>query len=244
MRSYKEAVKLLSSLVEEKTKKFDRFFVEEFCMKIKTAEEVKNIISDLEQVDEVEKHFEAIISKLEENIEAEKQKTRALDQKQRTEESKARKEWSMEEVSTLSKAIVKFPAGTPLRWKTIADYVGDRTVKDIIQKSQELSSKASLIQGVSAANAKKQEDTKKQDSPPKKKVSPKKKDSSPKQPPVDPNGWSDLQQRQMEQGMRKYGADLPAKERWVKIAGEVDDKAPKECFERFKEIREKLKTGK
>ncbi len=44
----------------------------------------------------------------------------------------------------------------------------------------------------------------------------------------------------MEQGMRKYNS-LPVKEKWLKIAEEVDDKTAKECFERFKEIREKLK---
>ena len=58
---------------------------------------------------------------------------------------------------------------------------------------------------------------------------------------ADDNGWSSAQQKQMEEGMKKFPASIPAKERWTKIAELVDDKTPKECFERFKEIVAKLK---
>ena len=56
--------------------------------------------------------------------------------------------------------------------------------------------------------------------------------------------WSDEQQKQLEGGMRKYGKDMDAKERWTKIAAEVEGKTPKECFERFKEICARLKKKK
>ena len=41
--------------------------------------------------------------------------------------------------------------------------------------------------------------------------------------------------------MKKYPGSMPTKERWVKIAEEVDSKTAKECFTRFKEIVAKLK---
>lgn len=41
--------------------------------------------------------------------------------------------------------------------------------------------------------------------------------------------------------MKKYPGSMPTKERWVKIAEEVEGKSAKECFTRFKEIVAKLK---
>ena len=44
--------------------------------------------------------------------------------------------------------------------------------------------------------------------------------------------------------MKQFPGSLPTKERWVKIAELVDDKGPKECFERFKAIVAKVKADK
>jgi hypothetical protein len=38
-------------------------------------------------------------------------------------------------VSRLAKAIVKFPGGIPNRWKLIAEFVGERTQKQVIAKA-------------------------------------------------------------------------------------------------------------
>ena len=46
----------------------------------------------------------------------------------------------------------------------------------------------------------------------------------------------------MEAGMKKFPGSIPTKERWVKIAEEVDGKTAKECYTRFKEICAKLKS--
>ena len=43
----------------------------------------------------------------------------------------------------LTRAIVKFPPGTNARWKTIADYIGHRSQKEVIKKAKELSEKRS-----------------------------------------------------------------------------------------------------
>ena len=42
--------------------------------------------------------------------------------------------------------------------------------------------------------------------------------------------------------MKAVPGSVPTKERWTKIADMVDDKTPKECFERFKEICAKIKA--
>ena len=57
------------------------------------------------------------------------------------------------------------------------------------------------------------------------------------------DGWSNIQQKQMEDGMKKYPGSLPTKERWLKISEEVEGKSAKECFERFKFIVAKMKAA-
>lgn len=42
--------------------------------------------------------------------------------------------------------------------------------------------------------------------------------------------------------MKDFATNLPVKERWIKIAGNIEGKTAKECYERFKEICEKLKS--
>jgi hypothetical protein len=42
--------------------------------------------------------------------------------------------------------------------------------------------------------------------------------------------------------MKDVPANVPTKERWVKIAELVDGKSAKECYERFKDIVSKLKA--
>lgn len=69
---------------------------------------------------------------------------RKQDDIKRQEESKKINEWTNEELSLLSKAIVKFPGGTTNRWKFIAEFIGNRTQKEVIAKAQELSQKQSL----------------------------------------------------------------------------------------------------
>lgn len=49
--------------------------------------------------------------------------------------------WTKDDIALLTKAVVKFPPGTNQRWKTIADYMGGRSQKDIIKKAKELAEK-------------------------------------------------------------------------------------------------------
>jgi len=47
--------------------------------------------------------------------------------------------WSENELSQLASAIRKWPAGVPDRWQLVADFLGDRTVKEVIQKAKDTS---------------------------------------------------------------------------------------------------------
>lgn len=41
--------------------------------------------------------------------------------------------------------------------------------------------------------------------------------------------------------MREFPGTIPVKERWIKISEKVEGKSAKECYERFKELRELVK---
>ena len=61
------------------------------------------------------------------------------------EEEKKRKEadWSLDELSLLSKGLVKYPVGTKNRWATIASFLGTKNSDEVL-----LLSKVSLKIGV------------------------------------------------------------------------------------------------
>ena len=49
--------------------------------------------------------------------------------------------------------------------------------------------------------------------------------------------WTDKQQKQLESGLRKFPqGKLPNKDRWEKIAADVDEKSPADCQARFDEL--------
>ena len=56
--------------------------------------------------------------------------------------------------------------------------------------------------------------------------------------------WSEEQQSQMEIAMKKFGAEMPVKDRWIAIAEVVTGKGPKMCYTRFRELCVKAKQAK
>ena len=40
---------------------------------------------------------------------------------------------------------MKFPGGVPNRWKVIADYIGTKTVKEVIAKAKEISDRKNQV---------------------------------------------------------------------------------------------------
>ena len=121
-------------------------------------------------------------------------------------------DWSPEEMSSLAKACEKYPGGTSGRWKSVAKFVGTRSMKEVTAKAKDLAS----MQGANK--------------------------TAEKAPVQNPLEWNVEQQKQLEEGMRQFTASMPVKERWLKISELVDGKEPKQCFERFKEIVSKIKT--
>ena len=58
------------------------------------------------------------------------------------------------------------------------------------------------------------------------------------------DAWNNEQQKQMEVGMKEFGANIPTKERWISIASKVDGKNAKQCYGRFKDLCAKAKQAK
>ena len=56
-------------------------------------------------------------------------------------EKASAKAWTQDEVNLLTKGIVKIPGGTPNRWKEIANFVGTRNMKEVIEKAKELAAR-------------------------------------------------------------------------------------------------------
>ena len=70
------------------------------------------------------------------------------------------------------------------------------------------------------------------------------KDAAAATPAAAPTPWTIEQQKQMEVGMKQFGADMGVKERWIAIAGTIEGKNAKACYTRFRELCAKAKEGK
>ena len=58
--------------------------------------------------------------------------------KEEEQKTSQKSSWTKDELILLSKAVVKFPGGTQSRWQRVADYIGDKTSKEVIAKSKEI----------------------------------------------------------------------------------------------------------
>jgi DnaJ family protein C protein 2 len=156
-------------------------------------------------------------------------------------EDKPELEWTTQELSLLTKGVAKYPAGTQDRWNRIAFYIGGRfSESQVLEKAKALKSKHKNELSVKIPNYvnPKVEPVKTETAP--RPPSPAKAEPKEQNPVLD---WTQDQQLQLEKAMKKYPGTLPAKERWEKIASEVEGKTMKDCVERFKWIKEKLKSN-
>lgn len=90
--------------------------------------------------DTFESQFEQIIVEIEKRKskqEKEKQDKKVEEEKQAASDYTS-KDWTEDDVASLTKAIVRFPPGTSNRWETIANFVGDKTQKQVITKAKEI----------------------------------------------------------------------------------------------------------
>jgi DnaJ family protein C protein 2 len=149
-----------------------------------------------------------------------------------------------------SRAVVKYPAGTGNRWVGIANYINMQlaledpvTKDDCIAQYQRVQSKPAAVATANAATP----------------VSPAvaraaataaTPAAAPEAAPTaaeskaQADGWTQEQQRQLEEGLKKYPATLDKNERWKLIAEGVMGKTRKECIERYKALRAAIQAKK
>ena len=136
-------------------------------------------------------------------------------------------EWTPEEIQLLTRGMQKYPVGTNKRWEVIQGLIGgSKSVSQVIEMSKIVASKK-VFESAGVVT--------------KKAVAP-----VVSAPDIDyerlaskaAEEWSPEQQKQLEEGMKKFPASLPAAERWAKIAEHVDGKTKQQCVARFKYIRE------
>lgn len=154
--------------------------------------------------------------------------------------------WSPEELSLLSKGLIKFPGGIGGRWQLLSEFLihngHQRSEAEVVAKTKEMSEGASLRSmgarlqaeaGLGSFQA------------PKAKAAPKAAaNSAPAEsakPGADaPAEWSVEQQKALEAALQKHPATLDKNERWRLIADDVPGKTKSECVARFKHLREQV----
>mmetsp|Transcript_10573 Transcript_10573/g.17253 ORF Transcript_10573/g.17253 Transcript_10573/m.17253 type:complete len:570 (+) Transcript_10573:45-1754(+) len=135
--------------------------------------------------------------------------------------------WSADELSSLAKAMKKFPGGTRNRWMMVCKYLNtipgstvERTQEDCIQQSKIMASDTEKRKDLGTSKAAFDQFQKK----------------------LAPSEavWSNEQQAALEAALKKFPASMDKNERWKSIAAAVEGKSKKECVARFKELRAKV----
>ena len=132
--------------------------------------------------------------------------------------AKASAPWTKDELSALSKAIKKYPAGGASRWDAIANFINNLCKQQDPRSKEECIEKYNQIAAAPAptdANAR-----------------------------ADDNAWTDKEDTLLQDMLRKYPASMEKNLRWKNISEGVPGRSKKECVERFKAIREAVKKGK
>lgn len=185
--------------------------------------------------------------------EAERLKKEAEEKEKEEKKKKESKPWTEKELSLLAQGIAKFPGGVKDRWNIIANFVGTRSVKEIIAKANETktATKQSLGNIVQiedefskSQQAKKKtqeisaEITKRDPSESQQQTS----SSTQSTQSTDPSNWTAVEQKQLEQALVKFPASTP--ERWDQIAESIPTRSKKECIQRFKYLVSQIKAKK
>lgn len=235
-RQFRKNVKLCV-----KGEKIDDYYVDEIIFKCKE----EDLTEITEMLSSKEEWLQSDFEELTRNIISKKTK---FDENSQTLTGKMKSpevlklEWTQQEINLLTKGVVKFPSGIMDRWKRIAQYIGGRFTE------VECCDKAKIMKTQHIKDLKKKEEDLKPVKEPEINV----KDpiqekieiqnsETQKEKDIDVANWSQEHQKMLEVALKKYPANLPAKERWEKIASEVPDKTMKECVERFKYLKDRLK---
>eukprot|EP00939_MAST-03C_sp_MAST-3C-sp1_P003346 g3346.t1 len=174
--------------------------------------------------------------------EARQRKEKELEDRRRAEEERAAlklaksKAWSDKERDLLIKGLKKFPGGTRLRWKKIAEFVNNvcnknRTPKYCINKAHELDSMKSMKQKIDSKVAFERSVNLVKEG----------KGSAEGESEVE---WTAEQQKLLQSAIKKFPSSMSKKERWVAIAKCVPGKTFRDCVLRVKQIREAIASSK
>jgi len=169
--------------------------------------------------------------------EKEKKATEAKKETDLKKENTELDKWTREEITLLTKAILKYPAGMGSRWEQIAKFIGGKkSVQAVTQMVTDLKCKnlkgpdaimrqiEKMVSENEAKNAKIEE-----------------KKAEIKEDGPKTVEWTQEEQNLLQKAMKEFPASMEAGERWGKIAEKVGGgKTKKDCLNRVKEIKAKM----
>ena len=218
---------------------------------------------------------------------AKRQREREEVERLRAEELARSKAWSQQELTSLTKAVKKFPGGGGNRWEQIASYINNNCRPDEPRLREECIEKFNQITKASAAAASAAYDAASEpavDLVPENgksnldkclgsKMTSTDSETNSSTDGVSQNGpatnisnanamlksanatttasapcrveadaWTDAQDKLLQQGLSKFSSSLNKNDRWTLIAKMVDGKSKKQCVQRFKAIRDAIKS--
>eukprot|EP00903_Cladosiphon_okamuranus_P019993 g18368.t1 len=151
--------------------------------------------------------------------------------------------WEENELSSLAKAIVKFPAGSQNRWEHISQFIAQATrakdpfsKEDCIAKYQQIHAAPAGPQKIVAPSVAAAAAAAAAAAPASAKSAPER--PSRREPREDV--WSQAQQQQLETALARYPMGMDKNERWASISAAVPGKSKKQCVERFKFVKTQL----
>lgn len=223
--------KIICDLLAEKVKlaQYSPQFMKLFLVKIQNVEydEMKALLErdDLE-LEEMQKEFKALMTRIKNRQRGITNTPAPKVEEKKTEVKDLLKDWSQEEITLLTKAFGKWPAGASKRWENITEYIGGKKKQsEVIQMAKKLSiQNMKGGKGLDRKMAAVMKAKNKMDSA--EAVKPKK--EAPKA--VDITEWSQDEQGLLEKGLKQFSSKLSKKERWGKISNLIKTKTPKECF--------------
>ena len=207
----------------------------------------------------VKKRYNNLHDKKEEDDEADKQASAAAAEAkaQDAAEKKAAANvpFTKEELSCLAKGIKKYPPGGANRWDQIASYINNvcrpdnpRTKEQCIATFNKINKEGKpTTSGATATSG---------SAPSKQAATAANGNSGPSTPAPaaaekatataanGDDGWTDEQDKLLQEGLAKFPANMDKNERWTSIAKEIPGKSKKDCVQRFKAIRDAIKNKK
>jgi len=216
-------------------------------------------IAALEALENVHKYWKKGKADDSEKLQREHEEKIKLEKEELEKKKNALKgdEWSAEELSTLAKALKKFPGGTRKRWESVAEYVNlncsqhegkNRTKEQCVERVKEMGKEMQHkreTEVVSSSDAFKQTQRNVKTKTERKagKVSESESLNNNNEAGGDAIAevvWSEEEHGQLEAALKANPATMEKNERWRKISAAVQTKSKKECVARYKYIRAQI----